>query len=111
MLTLPIKKKWYDMILSGDKREEYREINPYYHSRLARYMRKERSSDNEPWHRCETWICFRNGYSKNSPSFRALCTVRIGEGKAEWGAEDGQEYFILEIKEIKEIKEAKSKDV
>lgn len=26
MLTLPIKKKWFDMILSGEKREEYKYI-------------------------------------------------------------------------------------
>lgn len=26
MLTLPIKKKWSDVILSGEKKEEYREI-------------------------------------------------------------------------------------
>ena len=26
MLTLSIKKKWFDMILSGEKKEEYREI-------------------------------------------------------------------------------------
>ena len=26
MLTLPIKKQWFDMILSGEKKEEYREI-------------------------------------------------------------------------------------
>lgn len=26
MLTLPIKKKWFDMIVSGEKAEEYREI-------------------------------------------------------------------------------------
>ncbi len=29
MLTLPIKKKWYDMILAGIKKEEYREIRYY----------------------------------------------------------------------------------
>ena len=34
MLILPIKKKWYDMILSGEKKEEYREIKPYYTKRL-----------------------------------------------------------------------------
>ena len=28
MLTLPIKKKWFDMIKSGEKKEEYREIKP-----------------------------------------------------------------------------------
>jgi hypothetical protein len=34
MLTLPIKKKWFDMILSGEKREEYREIKEYYETRF-----------------------------------------------------------------------------
>ena len=34
MLTLPIKKKWFDMIVSGEKKEEYREIKPYYDSRF-----------------------------------------------------------------------------
>lgn len=34
MLTLPIQKKWYDMILSGEKREEYREIKEYYETRF-----------------------------------------------------------------------------
>ena len=35
MLTLPIKKKWYDMILSGEKKEEYREQKPYYTKRFV----------------------------------------------------------------------------
>lgn len=26
MLTLPIKRMWFDMIASGEKKEEYREI-------------------------------------------------------------------------------------
>ena len=34
MLVLPIKKKWFEMIASGEKREEYREIKPYYDSRF-----------------------------------------------------------------------------
>ena len=29
MLTLPIKKKWFDMIRSGEKKEEYRCITAY----------------------------------------------------------------------------------
>lgn len=28
MLTLPIEKQWFDMIRSGEKTEEYREITP-----------------------------------------------------------------------------------
>ena len=34
MLVLPIKKKWFYMILAGEKREEYRNLNEYYQTRL-----------------------------------------------------------------------------
>ena len=36
MLTLPIKKKWFDMILLGEKTEEYREIKPYWTTRFIK---------------------------------------------------------------------------
>lgn len=45
-------------------------------------------------------ILFRNGYSNNSPSFIAECTLDIGEGEEEWGAEKGKEYYILKIEKI-----------
>lgn len=38
MLILPIKRKWFDMILSGEKKEEYRELKTYYHKRLGNYF-------------------------------------------------------------------------
>ena len=34
MLTLPIKRKWFDMICRGEKREEYREATEYYRTRI-----------------------------------------------------------------------------
>lgn len=34
MLTLPIQRKWFDMILSGEKKEEYRDIKEYYETRF-----------------------------------------------------------------------------
>jgi hypothetical protein len=33
-LILPIKKKWFDRILSGDKKEEYRDMKPFYDKRI-----------------------------------------------------------------------------
>ena len=36
MLTLPIKRKWFDMICTGKKREEYREPTDYWKERLFR---------------------------------------------------------------------------
>lgn len=36
VLTLTVSKEWFDMILSGEKTEEYREIKPYWVARLFR---------------------------------------------------------------------------
>ena len=33
-LDLVLKRKWYDMIASGEKTEEYREIKPYWIMRM-----------------------------------------------------------------------------
>lgn len=107
MLTLPIKKKWFDMILSGEKKEEYREIKPYWITRFAKSL---------GFHKCEEdkmlammnygcfikpiAVMFKNGYSANAPCFIAMCTFTAGVGKEVWGAEKGKWYFILTINEI-----------
>lgn len=93
MLTLPIKKKWYDMILSGIKKEEYREIKPYYRTRFRNTF-FDRQDGTKP-------VCFRNGYSLKSPSFIADCRLSIGVGKPEWGASPNAEYYILHIEQIR----------
>lgn len=46
MLILPIKRKWFDMILSGEKKEEYRDIKPYYDTRLLSDITDRKSSWN-----------------------------------------------------------------
>ncbi len=104
MLTLPIKKKWFEMILTGEKKEEYRERTKYYKGRFFNlfditdeYNGKLMNPFEE---NPEREIMFRNGYSKDSPSFVAKCTLSVGTGKEEWGAEPGKEYFVLTVKEI-----------
>lgn len=86
-MILPIKKKWYDMILSGEKKEEYREIKPYYEVRLPKLFEEDGRAV----------ITLRNGYNKTSPSRDVLCELDTGEGKHEWGAEEGKVYYILKI--------------
>ncbi len=104
MLTLPIKKKWFDMILSGEKKEEYRATSSYWMSRFANVFGE--CAYGVVYPKClETKsfvanIMFRNGYSKKSPSFITKCTLSVGTGKAEWGAEKGKKYFVLTIHEI-----------
>ena len=117
MLILPIKKKWYDMILSGEKKEEYREIKPYYTKRFKTakliysggdYMLYGGISHDEFWMISQLApgsqkVMFRNGYSADSPSFIAECTLSRGSGEEEWGAEPGKEYYILAILKIQKI--------
>lgn len=108
MLVLPIKKKWFDMILSGGKKEEYRETSSYWMVRFAKVFGECAYGIVYP--KClETEslvaeVMFRNGYRKNSPSFIAKCTLSVGTGKEEWGAEPGKEYYVLSILEVKERK-------
>ena len=95
MLILPIKKKWYDMILSGEKKEEYRELKPYYQKRFVNLWQGSLVGFN-----AKRKVMFRNGYSKKSPSFIATVILDIGTGKTEWGAEKEKNYYILKICDI-----------
>lgn len=110
MITLPIKKKWFDMILNGVKLEEYREIKPYYDSRLLTLFgaimvdgqllqgeavpKEIRKAAVQP-------VIFRNGYGRNCPQFLAYCTLTVKEGRPKWGAVPGVRYYTLQIREVK----------
>lgn len=95
MLILSIKKKWFNMILSGEKKEEYRDIKPYYTVRFQHLWQGSLIGGESPRE-----ICLRNGYSKNSPSLIAKVSLSVGTGKAEWGAEPNKKYYVLHIKEV-----------
>lgn len=56
ILHLNLTRKWFDLIASGEKTEEYREIKPYYDSRLG--------------HKNFDEIHFKNGYGKDRPFMR-----------------------------------------
>lgn len=105
VLHLNLKKKWFDMILSGEKKEEYREMSAYWKrffsgmfyinstERLAtvtikdiKYLPKNIT------------ICFSNGYAKNRRQFFIeLESIHIRKGRPEWGAEPGKYYFVLSL--------------
>lgn len=86
MLTLVIKKKWFDMIDKGEKQEEYRDITPYYNSRLG--LREGTEQE----------IRLRNGYSSSSPMLQITALITKGTGNPDWGASEGKEYWVLKIK-------------
>jgi len=86
ILHLTLKKKWFDMILSGEKTEEYREIKPYWTKRLFKDY---------------THVKFRNGYSKNAPSFTIeLKGIFTGIPNHKWADSASEVVYILKLGEI-----------
>lgn len=90
VLHLTLKKKWFDMIASGEKKEEYREIKPYWQKRFA-------GKDFDV-------IEFKNGYSKNAPCMRVeLKAIFTGVGIIAMGAPLGIPVYILKLGEVRVI--------
>lgn len=61
-MHLTLKKKWFDLIRSGEKRIEYREVKPYWTKRLI-----HENGIRKDWDE----IHFRNGYGKDKPLIKA----------------------------------------
>lgn len=99
MLILPIKKKWFDLILSGEKKEEYRALSPYYWSRFRKIFWIHPITG-EPLGSDVHDLLLRNGYSRTSPTIRVSAALAIRGGRPEWGAVPGEEYFVLEIQKV-----------
>ena len=99
MLILPIKKKWLDMILTGEKKEEYRQIKSYWTvpdsetDVVMELLREKRTEKELP-------VILQNGYGADAPEVEVMCTLSIGTGKEEWGAAPGKEYFRFHIEKV-----------
>ena len=100
MLILPIKKKWFDMILRGEKKEEYREIKPYYTKRFQSIGLLGKDEETTFW---TANIGLRNGYSAKDPMLRVRVDLRKRCGREDWGAEEGVEYYCLIIRHIYDL--------
>ena len=124
-LHLSLKEKWFRMIQSGEKREEYREITPYWMKRLCyllvtdadggydRYTMTEGEARNVIEHLDEdlrngniemrpfTDVHFTLGYPKADDAVRhmtrQIADITIGTGRPEWGAVEGKQYFVLKL--------------
>lgn len=101
-LHLTLRKQWFDMIDSGEKLEEYREIKEYWGSRLL--------------HKCISPTKYYTNMNK-TPMFREFSSVvfyygcapstkfphiefespviTIGRGNPEWGAPVDKDVFII----------------
>lgn len=94
ILHLFLRHKWYDMIESGVKTEEYRDIHGWKKS-LLRYPSKLAYGRRLPTH--VKRICFHRGYTSRT-LLRYCDGISIGIGRAEWGAPD-YPCFIIKLKQ------------
>ena len=95
---LNLKKQWFDMIRSGEKKEEYREIKPYWDDRLKPGHFKVKGE----WVTYKACIiCFSNGYGLDRPQvYMEVKGIQIKEGREDWGAEKGKAYYAIALGEV-----------
>jgi hypothetical protein len=113
-LDLVLKGKWYDMIESGMKTEEYREIKDYWCKRLQGFGKPRvcpyslPSNDDKRICQMKGSHClsgaspiydkvrFRRGYTNKSMTFE-IAFMRVGQGNVEWGAPADTNVFIIKL--------------
>lgn len=96
-LHLNLRKKWFDMIASGEKKEEYREIKPYWNRVFGSNIKIK----GRYYHPSDIQICFSNGYSSDRRQMIVECEHCVTRvGKTEWGAAPDQQYYTLVLGDI-----------
>lgn len=112
ILTLNVSKQWFDMIVSGEKTEEYREIKPYWVSRLVNQQVEsgEVLFDEfggyclvigKPEYKPYTHVLFINGYRKDSPRIqKEIESIAIGKPKKGLCPDKwlDKEFFVIKFK-------------
>ncbi|MFA6315770.1 MAG: ASCH domain-containing protein [Candidatus Paceibacterota bacterium] len=97
ILHLILKKKWFDLIASGEKKIEYREYKPYLIRRLMfldEGVEKIKQFDE---------VMFRLGYAKGAPYLRVECLYLTIEPVVHPDTNKKQECFLIYLGKILEI--------
>lgn len=114
-LTLNLKAKWYNLIESGEKKEEYRLTKDFWVKRLAKSVESYKTQiesresvindglDNSDFiteieSKPFTKIRFVYGYQPNHYMEFKFDSLYVGVGNKEWGAPDF-DVFIIKIGE------------
>jgi len=93
ILHLNLKGRWFKEILLHEKKEEYREIKPFWNRIFVNGYIKIKG---RCYHPTDVDIVFSNGYAKNRPQILVQCKgLCVGGGLEKWGARPGDQYFVL----------------
>ena len=104
-LHLVLKRKWWDMIESGDKKEEYRAFNEYWTKRILILTDQgQKKSNFFGWldeeeivaYKDFDAICFHKGYTNTTMTFEND-GIEINYGREEWGADPDKLYFVIKL--------------
>jgi hypothetical protein len=107
VLKLTLSRKWFEMIASGEKKEEYRELKPYWHRRLSNHWCKAEKAKGNGGLKSFSMVRFRNGYQSDSPTMEVeIEFISNGVGKEEWGAPK-EPVYIIKLGKILSIKNYK----
>ena len=120
VLNLVVSKQWFDMIVSGEKTEEYRTIKDYWTVRLydvfaknpTKYLMDKKISGDidylKQMIRCNhfiakpyTHVLFINGYRKDSPRIeKKIESITIGKPQPGLCPKEfeNKEFFIIKFK-------------
>lgn len=103
ILHLSLKKQWFDMIKSGEKKEEYRDITPFWSKRLCVYNKEDNVYDIANFDAVEFTLGYPKADEKDKRIKFEVTNITIDFGKPEWGAKPQMRYFVIHLgNEIKE---------
>lgn len=104
VLHLNLKKKWFDLIDSEQKKEEYREIKKYWTNRLFECHQTNLLKNKARPYKI---VVFKNGYRLKPECAFEVLSIELGQGKAEWGAQPFSEYYVIKLgKKLQRASEA-----
>ena len=112
VLTLNVSKQWFNMIVADEKTEEYREIKPYWASRLVNQQAESGEVLFDEFggyclvigkleYKPYTHVLFINGYRKDSPRIqKEIKSITIGKPKKGLCPDKrlDKEFFVIKFK-------------
>lgn len=102
-LYLPLKKKYFDMILAGIKLEEYREIKDHWCNIFCgkEWYKYEIGVLDQAIKLFPETITFTNGYNPKSPRLVIECKgITVGKAVPEWSDNWLGDVFVIKLGKI-----------